>query len=114
MQPKRVLSMEKYRIIIATRVKKQLLNHILFLSKVSIPAAKRMRNSFEEVLVRLKDNPFQFPLDQTFAKLGLSYRKALFDKRYKVLFLVEDDTVYIDSVIDCRQQTSFPDKKDTH
>jgi hypothetical protein len=32
------------------------------------------------------------------------YRKCLFYDRYKALFLVEDRTVYIDAVIDCRQE----------
>ena len=103
MPQKRVRNMEKYRIIVARRVKVQLLNHITFLSKVSIPAAKRLRNSFKDTLVRLEENPFQFPIDSVFAGLNLPYRKALFEKRYKVLFTVEDNTVFIDSVIDCRE-----------
>lgn len=104
MPPKRIRDMEKYRIIIARRVEIQLLNHISFLSRVSIPAAKRLRNSYKDVLERLKDNPFQFPIDSVLAELNLPYRKALFEKRYEVLFTVEDDTVFIDSVVDCREE----------
>lgn len=103
MLPKRVRNMEKYRIVVARRVKTQLLNHISFLARVSIPAAKRLRNSYEDILVRLKENPFQFPIDPIFAELNLTYRKALFEKRYEVLFTVEGNIVYIDSVIDCRE-----------
>ena len=33
-----------------------------------------------------------------------AYRKCLFCDRYKALFLVEDRTVYIDAIIDCRQE----------
>lgn len=96
--------MAKYKIVLAKRVRSQLLQHVSFLSKVSLPAARRLRNAFEEVVKRLEDNPFQFPVDQIIAKFNLSYRKALFEKRYKVLFTVENNTVHIDSVVDCRQQ----------
>ena len=96
--------MEKYKILLATRARLQLLNHIAFLSKVSPPAARRLRNSFEEIEDRLRENPFQFPIDSVFANLQLSYRNALFEGRYKALFTVEGREVFIDSVIDCRQQ----------
>ena len=93
-----------YKIILAKRARFQLLNHISFLSRVSLPAAKRLRSSFNDVLFRLKENPFQFPIDPIFAELNLQYRKALFEGRYKVLFIVCNRDVIIDSVVDCRQQ----------
>ena len=93
-----------YKIILAKRVRSQLQNHTAFLSRVSLPAAKKMRNSFADILVRLKENPFQFPIDPVFAELNLPYRKALFEGKYKVLFFVSNDKVFIDSVVDCRQQ----------
>ena len=35
-----------------------------------------------------------------------TYRKCLFFGRYKAMFLVEDDCVYVDAIIDCRQDNS--------
>ncbi len=96
--------MEKYRVILATRVRSQLLNHITFLSRVSPHAARRLRFSFEEIKERIKENPFQFPSDHVLSNLNLPYRSALFEGRYKALFTVEGHDVFIDSVIDCRQQ----------
>ena len=95
--------MEQFKVILATRAKSQLLSHVSFLSRVSHPAAKRLRDSFGTIKSRLEDNPFQFPLDPVFAQLKLPYRSALFEGRYKVLFTVEDRNVFIDSVVDCRQ-----------
>ena len=95
--------MKAYRIILASRVRIQLLNHIQFLSKVSLPAARRLRSSFKEIIARIGENPFQFPVDPIFEDLNFPYRKALFEKRYKVLFTVSDNVVFIDSVVDCRQ-----------
>ncbi len=55
------------------------------------------------MIERLKENPFQFPLDPLFEKLSLPYRSAFFEGRYKILFTVEKGDVLVDSVIDCRQ-----------
>ena len=98
------VDMEKHRVILATRVRFQLLQHASFLSRVSPPAAKRFRQAFSKIIERLKENPFQFPVDPVFTELNLPYRDALFEGRYKVLFTIEKDIVYVDSVIDCRQQ----------
>ena len=96
--------MAKYKVTLSTRARIQLLNHISFLAKVSLSAARRLRNSFENIRRRLSDNPFQFPLDPLSSKLDLRYRCAFFEGRYKVLFIVEANEVFIDSVTDCRQQ----------
>ena len=95
--------MGKYRIITAGKVDSQLLRHVEFLSRVSIPAAKRFRNDFAEILDRLEDNPYQFPEDTDPNLPNGLYHKALFAKWYKALFIVVDETVYLDAVIDCRQ-----------
>ena len=96
--------MERYRVILATRVRIQLLNHASVLARVSLPAAKRFRTAFWQTLGRLRDNPYQFPLDPLFNKLNMKYRNALFEGRYKILFTIEGSEVFVDSVIDCRQQ----------
>jgi hypothetical protein len=33
-----------------------------------------------------------------------TYRKCLFDGRYKALYLVEGDNIFIDVIVDCRQE----------
>ena len=93
--------------ILATRVRSQLLAHVAFLSRVSPQAAKRLRNSFEEIRDRLKENPFQFPEYLVFSRLQLPYRSALFGERYRALFVIEGNEVFIDSVVDCRQQNEI-------
>ncbi len=98
--------MGKYRILLASRVKTQLLNHTGFLAKVSIPAAKRFRNSFNDLLERLEENPFQFPVEEEKYLPDMEFRKALFEGRYKALFRIEGNTVWIYAVIDCRQQNT--------
>lgn len=94
-----------YAVVFASRVDAQLLKHTEFLAKVSVPAAKAFRNAFAQILAELETNPLRFPMetDPNLPK-GL-YRKALFAKRYKALFSVAGSTIYLDAVVDCRQDT---------
>lgn len=83
-----------------------LVRHTRFLANVSVTAAKGLAKEFEEVLDALEDNPFQFPVETDYDLPPGQYRKALFCKRYKALFAVEDKTVYLDTVLDCRQNNA--------
>lgn len=97
--------MAKYEIIFSSRVDRMLTNHISFLARVSLPAARKLRNDFADVLKRMAENPYQFQVDTDLNLPEDMYRKALFGKRYKALFTVEGQTVYLDAVVDCRQDT---------
>ena len=101
--------MARYTLITASRVDGQLIRHIRFLVKVSLPAAKRFRMEYSALLDRLEENPFQFPPDTDPNLPEGLYRKALFARWYKVLFMVEDKTVYLDAVVDCRQSADAYD-----
>ena len=101
--------MARYTVIAASRVDSQLLRHIRFLSQVSISAAKRFRREYAGILDRLEENPFQFPSETDPNLPENVYRKALFARWYKALFLVENDTVYLDAVVDCRQHVDAYD-----
>ena len=98
--------MARYTVLLAGRVDSQLIRHIRFLAKVSLPAAKRFRKEYSEILDRLEENPFQFPIDTDPNLPKDMYRKALFAQRYKALFMVENKTVYLDAVVDCRQSAA--------
>lgn len=94
-----------YTVIFASRVDAQLLKHTEFLARVSIPAAKAFRNAFAQVLEDLATNPLRFPVETDRNLPEGLYRKALFAKRYKALFSVVGNNVYLDAVVDCRQDT---------
>ena len=98
--------MDKYTVIVSQRADAMLVRHTRFLANVSISAAKGLVAEFGEVLDSLEENPFQFPVDTDYGLPEGTYRKALFGKRYKALFTVEGETVYLDAVLDCRQGNS--------
>ena len=73
--------------------------HENFLSRVSIKATKKLKQEFDEGVQRILENPYGFPY------LGERriYRKYIFYKRYLIIYLVEKTTIYIEYIVDTRQ-----------
>lgn len=93
----------KYTIIVSERAKQMLVSHAAFLAQTSVNAAQRLADSFEKTT-----NTLEFMLQRCawltneFIPRNM-YRYLLFEKRYMLIFQVKDNTVYVDYVIDCRQ-----------
>ena len=103
------MAQSKYNVSIAWRADKMLLSHTEFLARVSPTAARRLLADFKKVTKQLEDNPLAFPFADELDAAGIppeTYRKCMFDKRYKALYLVEDTNVYVDAIIDCRQENA--------
>ena len=101
------MTKKKYNVFLAERADKMLLLHIAFLARVSPAAARRLLTDFKKAKLSLTENPFKFPFADKLDAPGIpteTYRKCLFDKRYKALFLIEGNVVNIDAIIDCRQE----------
>ena len=101
---------KKYNVIVARRADVMLLAHTGFLARVSVSAARELLVEFKKATVLLEDNPYQFPFaDKTdVPDIPLrTYRKCLFFGRYKALYLVEEKYVFIDVIIDCRQENKY-------
>lgn len=93
----------KYSVVISSRAETMLVQHVTFLSRVSISAAKKLSVAFQSSLRELEQTPERFPfLVLDGIPTGL-YRKCLFYNRYELIFLIIERTVYIDAVRDCRQ-----------
>ena len=103
------MAQRKYSVRLARRAEKMMLLHTEFLARVSVVAARRLLEDFNKVTKFLEDDPFSFPFADELDVPGIpieTYRKCMFDKRYKAIYLIEDEDVYIDAVIDCRQKNS--------
>ena len=99
--------MTKYKVIIARHVAEQVMKHVEFISNVSPEFAGEFVTGLDEVVARIGDNPFQFQVDTAFDNPE-KYRRAIFAKWYKCIFIVEETTVFIDSIVDCRQDNKDP------
>lgn len=97
----------KYEVIVSRRAEETLLLHVRFLSNVSIRAAKILRDAFKETIGKLSSNPFQFQEELDLNLPKGKYRWSILLRRYKVVFFVKGNKVFVDAVVDCRQECSF-------
>ena len=96
---------KRYEVVVSSQAEQMLLSHAAFLARVSVKAARRLRDEFAGVLADLETNPFQFPPAEE-PELPEGYRKALLGKRYQAVFCVDGQTVYLDAVLDCRRKNA--------
>lgn len=94
----------KYRVIVSEEAKTMLLDHMRFLSNVSIPASRKFLLAFKEAKAQLSAFPLSGPFDENPVLPAKTYRKCLFYGRYHILYEVGDNAVYIDAIVDCRQE----------
>ena len=79
-----------YRVEVSIRAAEMMVNHAAFLSEASAAAAERLTVNFEETF-RNEAVPYQ------------KYRYLIFSKWYLMIYRVIEDTVFVDYVIDGRQ-----------
>lgn len=92
-----------YRVIISDEAAQMLVSHARFLAQVSETAAQQLISEFGEKAKSLEHFPERNPwLSDPLVPSG-KYRKLLMAKRYLLIYQVKGDTVYVDAVVDCRQ-----------
>lgn len=92
-----------YEVIISDESVQMLVSHTRFLSQVSESAAMRLIKAFQESTASLKEFPERNPwLNDPLITKG-KYRKLLLEKRYLLIYQVRGSVVYIDAVVDTRQ-----------
>lgn len=92
-----------YKVVVSQRATQMLVNHARFLAQVSEKAAENLVIEFQQIAESLKSMPERNPwLDSQYIP-NEKYRKLLMSKHYLLIYQVKQDTVYIDHVLDCRQ-----------
>ena len=92
-----------YTLIIADRALEMLTEHVCFLARVSERAARRLIQEFEKKAKTLESTPERYPWLSDPLLPAHKYRKLLFEKRYLIVYQIKQKTVYVDAVVDCRQ-----------
>jgi len=77
--------------------------HIEFLARVSEIAALALYDSYEEALSLLEETPEICPLYHSDVLTDVELRYRLFGKRYRIVFEISKNDVYIYDIQDCRQ-----------
>ena len=93
----------RYNVIVSDRAKQMLGTHIKFLSKIDPLAARRTKERIMKGLRSLEEMPVRFPFFNEDYIPPNKYHKLFIENWYLVLFQVKDDTVYVDYIVDCRE-----------
>ena len=93
----------KYKVIISDRARESLGLHLRFLAQVSRPAAVKLKHRFLEEMRSLQEMPQRYPFfNEDYIPVN-KYHKLYVENWYLVLYQIQDDTVYVDWIVDCRQ-----------
>ncbi|MBE6981251.1 MAG: type II toxin-antitoxin system RelE/ParE family toxin [Ruminococcaceae bacterium] len=93
----------QYKVIISDRAKEMLGMHIRFLAQVNKPAATKLKSRLVEEMRSLQDMPQRYPFFHENYIPANKYHKLYVENWYLVLYQIKDDTVYVDWIVDCRQ-----------
>ncbi|WP_026198986.1 type II toxin-antitoxin system RelE/ParE family toxin [Desulfitobacterium hafniense] len=93
----------QYKVIVSERARQMLAGHVRFLAQKSLDAARRTKNELMNAIRSLSTMPERFPfLNAEFIPLN-KYHKIFVEKWCLILYQIKDQTVYVDYIVDCRQ-----------
>lgn len=94
---------KKYDIVISDAALTMLDSHMDFLARTSKNAALKATEQILSDMESLSKNPERYPvLDNQFISDN-NYRKMLSERRYLIIYEISENTVYVDYIVDCRQ-----------
>lgn len=98
---------KKYKVIVSDRAKRMLGTHIRFMAQVNKEAAAAKKKEIVSAMRSLSQMPQRFPFFEELYIPPNKYHKMFVEKRYLVLYQIQDDTVYVDYILDCRKDYSW-------
>ena len=93
----------QYKVIISERAKEMFGMHIRFLAQVNKTAANKLKNRLIDEIRALQEMPQRYPFFNENYIPANKYHKLYVENWFLVLYQIKDDTVYVDWIIDCRQ-----------
>ena len=79
---------------------------MIFLIFASVSAAERLYDKLHKAVYSLDYNPEMYPIYTPLEPpIDITYRYMLCTKRYRIVFRIIGDDVYVSDVQDCRQNT---------
>ena len=93
----------KYKVIVSDRAKRMLGAHIRFIAQVNKEAAAVKKKEIMTAMRSLCQMPQRFPyFEELYITLN-KYHKMFIEKWYLVLYQIQDDTVFVEYILDCRK-----------
>lgn len=96
-----------YNVIISDKAKRMLGTHIRFMAQVNKGAAAAKKKEIMDALKSLKRMPERFPFCEEPGITPNKYHKMFIPKWYLVLYQIQDNTIYVEYVLDCRTEYSW-------
>jgi hypothetical protein len=97
----------KYEIVISDAALGMLDSHVEFLARVSMKAATKLMNDILGDIETLSEYPQRYPTYENQFIQGNHYRRMLSAKRYLILYEIDEKSVFVDYIVDCRQDYDF-------
>lgn len=101
------MSDKKYKVIVSDRTKRMLGTHIRFMVQVNKDAAKTKKQELMEAMRSLERMPQRFPFFEEAYIPPNKYHKMFIEKCYLILYQIQDDTVYVEYIVDCRKDYNW-------
>jgi len=97
------MSDKLYEVVISERAMTMLLTHVRFLAQVSVTAARKLKELVIDEIKKLEYMPESYSWFVSEYVPANKYRKMLVGKRYLVIYQVSENSVFVDYILDCRQ-----------
>jgi predicted butyrate kinase (DUF1464 family) len=96
-------SEKSYQVIISSGANFRMYEHFEFLARASENAANRLIEGLLKDIRTLSSDPYRYPVYiSRYCQYG-KYRYILSNKRYRIIYQVIGNQVYVDDIQDCRQ-----------
>lgn len=95
--------MVKLEIIISDRSKQMLGVHVRFLAAKSPEAARKLQKRLMLAIRSLESMPSRYPFFDEEHIPPNKYHKFFVESWYLILYQIRDNTVFVDYIVDCRQ-----------
>lgn len=92
-----------YKVIVSERARQMLASHVRFMAQKSPDAARRAKNDLLDSIRSLSTMPERFPFLNAEFIAPNKYHKIFVEKWYLILYQIKDQVVYVDYIVDCRQ-----------
>ena len=97
---------KKYKVIVDPAANDRLYDHFEFLAQVNENAAERLLDGLVKDIRSLKYMPYRNPVyNRPYLKSG-KYRYMMSCGRYRIVYQIESDMVFVEDIQDCRQSDS--------
>lgn len=98
---------KKYKIIISDRARRMLGTHIRFIAQINKKTASAKKAEIMTAIRSLAHMPQRFPFFEGMFIMPNKYHKMFIEKCYLILYQIEDDSVYVEYILDCRKDYSW-------